>query len=236
MPSQPEAYLSVDIIREIDRLAVAEYGVPSIVLMENASRGCVDLLLANCQPAAAPVVATPAVTILCGKGNNAGDGLAMARHLDLRGAQVTVVLVLGDEFSGDAEVNFSICRASGISVWAWEDKTPDEWQAHFNQQDWLVDALLGTGATGNPRPPLDTVLQVANAAAVKRFAVDTPTGLNCETGEVAECCYRADVTATFVAKKKGFAHRAAAVLGNVRVLDIGAPRVLVEKAFAGELD
>ena len=96
--------------------------------------------------------------------------------------------------------------------------------------DWIVDALLGTGARGEPRPPLDAVIDQLNAAAAKRLAVDLPSGLDCDTGAAAQHTIRADETCTFVAMKRGFTTPGAEqYTGRVHVLDIGAPRALVEE-------
>ena len=96
--------------------------------------------------------------------------------------------------------------------------------------NWIVDALLGTGARGEPRPPLDAVIDQINAAAAKRLAVDLPSGLDCDTGVAARHTIRADETCTFVAMKRGFLSPGAdRYTGRVHVLDIGAPRKLVEE-------
>jgi NAD(P)H-hydrate epimerase len=97
--------------------------------------------------------------------------------------------------------------------------------------DWIVDALLGTGARGEPRPPLDEVIRRLNRQDARRLAVDLPSGLDCDTGQVADATIRADHTCTFVAAKAGFrAETAREFLGQVHVLDIGVPRRLVEAA------
>jgi NAD(P)H-hydrate epimerase len=98
--------------------------------------------------------------------------------------------------------------------------------------DWIVDALLGTGARGEPRPPLGAVIEQLNAAAAKRLAVDLPSGLECDTGAAAQHTIRADETCTFVAMKRGFATPGARqYTGRVHVLNIGAPRRLVEEVM-----
>jgi NAD(P)H-hydrate epimerase len=96
--------------------------------------------------------------------------------------------------------------------------------------DWIVDALLGTGARGEPRPPLDAVIDQINAAAAPTLAIDLPSGLDCDTGEPARHTIRAAQTCTFVAAKPGFLTPGAEQFtGCVHVLDIGAPRRLVEE-------
>src|SRR5213593_2836501 len=132
--------LTRDQVRELDRRAIEEYGMSGLVLMENAGRGCVDMLCElGCK---GPVV------VVCGKGNNAGDGFVIARHLDLRGVRVKVLL-LGppDELQGDAAANYTIMQRSGLQIVALSRQFSvtviDSELAGF---EWIVDALLGTGA------------------------------------------------------------------------------------------
>lgn len=213
--------------RKIDERAINDYGLSGLVLMENAGRGCADLL--ERLGIDGPVV------IGCGKGNNAGDGLVIARHLELRGHVVKVLLWCEPErLRGDAAANYEILRRAespmiacpGISDAAWIEKQLDG-------AAWIVDALLGTGATGAPRPPFDAVIDVFNQCPAKRLAVDLPSGLDCDRGQPSAHTIRADHTATFVAPKSGFrVPQAREFLGVVHVLDIGAPRKLVEEIMA----
>ena len=211
-------------VREVDRRAIAEYGMSGLVLMENAGRGCVDVL---CRLGCRGPVA-----IVCGKGNNAGDGFVMARHLDLRGIAVKVLL-LGSpgELAGDAAANYAILAKSGaVIVDLSGGLDAGRFEAELAGGEWIVDALLGTGASSPPRPPLDEAIRRINGASAKRLAVDLPSGLDCDSGVAAEPTIRADVTCTFVGRKIGFDRPAAAAcLGQVHVIDIGAPRRLVEE-------
>jgi len=211
-------------IREVDRRAIEDYGVSGLVLMENAARGAVDVLISLC--CRGPVV------IACGKGNNAGDGFAMARHLDLRGIPVKVLVWSEpEELRGDAAANFAILQKCQVPVVIYGKRYD---AADLDQQlagcEWIVDALLGTGSTGNPRPPLDQVIEHLNRHPAQGFAVDLPSGLDCDTGEASSTAFRADHTVTFVAAKPGLVvSEAKAYVGELHVADIGAPRVLVEE-------
>jgi len=211
-------------VREVDRLAIDEYGVSGLVLMENAGRGCVEILTGlGC---AGPVV------IVCGKGNNAGDGFVIARHLDLRGVPVSIVLLGSpDGLRGDAAANCEIVARSHLPIIDLSRQfDSDRFVAELNRAEWIVDALLGTGTTGSPRPPMDQAIRLMNAAKAKRLAIDLPSGLDCDSGEPAEPTFRAEHTCTFVAPKVGFSKPAAAAfLGQVHVVDIGAPRQLIEE-------
>ena len=191
----------------------------SLVLMENAGRGIADVLCGL-------GIAGP-VAICCGRGNNGGDGFVVARHLDLRGHPVRVLL-LGelDGLTGDAALNFHVLEQSGVPI---EKIAAESLEAELAGTGWIVDALLGTGATGEPRPPLDAVIDAINAANSPVLAIDLPSGLDCDTGTAARHTIRAAHTCTFVAHKPGFLVPAAAeFVGQVHVLDVGAPRKLVE--------
>jgi len=214
-------------VRDIDRRAIEEFGVPGIVLMENAGRGCVEVLQSlGCQGL---------VVIVCGKGNNAGDGFVIARHLDIRRIPVKLLLISApDELRGDAATNFGVVAKSKLPMVDFSKRfEAARFAAELQGAEWIADALLGTGSTGAPRPPMDQAIRLMNAADGKRLAVDLPSGLDCDTGEPAEPTLRADHTCTFVAEKIGFTKPAAKdFLGQVHVVDIGAPRRLVEDTGA----
>ena len=213
--------------RRVDQLAVEQYGMHGLVLMENAGRGVADTLCGL--GIAGPVV------ICCGRGNNAGDGFVVARHLDLRGCRVRVLVwAEPDELGGDAGANYRILAKTDVPI---EHFGPthdaDRLARHLDGAAWVVDALLGTGARGEPRPPLDAVIDQLNAAPAPRLAVDLPSGLDCDTGQPSSHTIRASHTCTFVAPKPGFfVPGAGQYTGQVHVLDIGTPRKLVDEVLA----
>jgi NAD(P)H-hydrate epimerase len=218
--------LTRDQSRLVDRVATEEFGFSGLVLMENAGRGVADAL---CQLGlAGPVV------ICCGKGNNAGDGFVIARHLDLRGHAVRV-LICSDpaELTGDAAVNFQILKKTAVPIEIFGNRHDPERLANLlADAAWIVDALLGTGARGEPRPPLDAVIDQLNAAAAPKLAIDLPSGLNCDTGLAARHTIRAAETCTFVTAKPGFfVPGAEQYIGRLHVLDIGVPRLVIEKVL-----
>lgn len=210
-------------VREVDRRALEEFGMPGLLLMENAGRGCAELLLTLRAGAGRKVV------ICCGKGNNGGDGLVMARHLENAGLAVTVLLFADPgEVSGDAAVNLGIVEASGIPLCSMPEPNRREIEAALSEADWVVDALLGTGTTGAIREPYGTVISAINASGRPVFAVDLPSGLDCDRGVPLGPCVRATHTATLVARKPGFDQpEARAWTGKVDVVDIGTPRRLL---------
>jgi NAD(P)H-hydrate epimerase len=210
-------------VRRLDRRAIDEFGMSGLVLMENAGRGVADVLQRTAP--SGPIV------LCCGKGNNGGDGFVIARHLDLRGVAVRVLAFFQpQELTGDAAVNFRILQRCDVPIDVFDGPVaPERLPATLADAAWLVDALLGTGATGDPRPPLDVVIAAMNAAGPPILAVDLPSGLDCDTGAAGRPTIRATRTCTFVAMKPGFlAPGAEQFTGSVQVLDIGAPRRLVE--------
>ncbi len=215
-----------------------ELGIPGMVLMENAGRGVVDVLL-RVDPSLAPDAPTKngcgsgKATILCGKGNNGGDGVVIARHLEIRGIPVRVFFFAPpEELEGDALSNFKILAHTGVP---WVDlSTCEDRIAAMDEQagdsTWLIDALLGTGAQGRPREPLRTAIEWMNAAAARRLAVDLPSGLDSNTGQPAQPTLQADITCTMVAPKVGFqAAEARPLLGQVHVIPIGIPPQWLER-------
>jgi NAD(P)H-hydrate epimerase len=215
-------------VREIDRRTIEEFHLPGIVLMENAGRNAARLLHERA-PAAR-------VVIVCGKGNNAGDGFVMARHLEHLGHAVRLVLACDpSELRGDAAINWRVIEASQIPATMLADVPQAAWERVLSEADWIVDALLGTGATGAARGGIATAIAAVNAVAAREkvgvFAVDLPSGLDCDTGIAAGDCIRATLTGTFVARKQGFDRPAAHQwLGEVHVLDIGAPAAVLRVA------
>lgn len=223
--------------RELDRRAIEELGMPGLVLMENAGRGCVDVL--------ERVGIDGPVVILCGKGNNAGDGFVIARHLEIRGYECRVLMLSQEEgLRGDAAVNYAFLHSNvEITLFTQPDDKPHPTPPHFpvaldfhsQGAAWLVDALLGTGAKGEPRPPFDVAIDWMNKRSknTRLLAVDIPSGLDCDTGQPAAHTVRADHTCTFAAMKAGFTQPAARpYLGEVHVCDIGVPPRLIQEVMS----
>jgi len=225
IPYTPGKPLTCDEIRALDRVAIETLGVPGIVLMENAGRGAAEYIYdALRDPARAQVL------ILCGPGNNGGDGFVIARHLHNAGIAVHVALAAPPEkIRGDAATNLNILYRLGLSpAAAYEPQGLDAVRRWVTQADVIVDALLGTGSTGSPRGVMATLIELANAAPrAWRVAIDIPTGLDADSGAVHEPCFRAAATVTMLAPKVGFQTAAGrAVAGEVVVVSIGVPRDL----------
>lgn len=222
--------LSRDEVRGVDARAIHEYGIPGVVLMENAGRGATELLI--------QLGINGPVYICAGKGNNGGDGFVIARHLDLHGIDVRVLLFCNPaELSGDAALNYRVLSAAHLGGdWKAASLTASQLDQELAAADWIVDALLGTGTRGEIREPYVTAINAINRAGQagrKVFAVDLPSGLDCDNGKPLGPCVRAHHTATFVARKIGFDVTGAEQLaGTVHVIHIGIPRRLLDEINA----
>ncbi|MDP6539340.1 MAG: NAD(P)H-hydrate epimerase [Planctomycetota bacterium] len=235
MDAARRGVLTRDQVRRLDRLATEELGLPGIVLMESAGRAAAEALARAVAGGELPTrCARPSVLVLCGPGNNGGDGYVIARHLACAGWPVR----LGEAHGGrdpspDAAVFRGVTRAMDLrhhpipDAAAWRDLEPS-----LAEVEILVDALLGTGCRGEVRGPLAGVMAACGAWAAKEaravVAVDSPSGLDVDTGCAAAETLAAALTLTFVASKPGF-EEAAAWTGPVRVLSIGTPPSLEER-------
>ena len=212
-------------VRGIDARAAGELRLPTLVLMENAGRGAAEVLREKTGDA------RPEVLVLCGPGNNGGDGGVVARHLDAWGFPVRVVWFADPRaLRGDAAAQWSILDKSGFDqTAATGDVLPDRFGERLASAGWVVDGLLGTGLTRPVGGVLRAAVEAVNASGKPVLALDLPSGLDADLGVPQGAAVRATVTATFVAPKVGFAAPgAAAFTGEVRVVDIGVPRRLLD--------
>jgi hydroxyethylthiazole kinase-like uncharacterized protein yjeF len=214
-------------MRAFDKHAIDSCAVPSILLMENAGRGATDVLVRELLEGNA---SRARVIVVCGAGNNGGDGLVIARHLAVRGANPAVFLC-GDasRVSADTRANLDAWRGLGGEV----HEVPsggslDALVAAMAGADVVVDALFGTGLDRPIEGFFADVVRAMNVAPVPRFAVDLPSGLDADTGGTLGVAIEAHVTATFAHHKLGLLTPGGALLsGRVHVVDIGVPGNLV---------
>lgn len=221
-------------MREIDRRTIKDVGVPSLLLMENAGLGVVGIIkemLGGDEE--------KRVIIFCGKGNNGGDGMVVARHLFNQGIRVNVYL-FGEKgtLKGDALKNFHILEGFGIKVVMIRDKKD---LRNVSEGDLIVDALLGTGVTGEVGGLLAEIIDWINCSSMSVVSVDIPSGLHCDDGSFRGSCVCADQTATMAELKRGLVLPPGRELaGRVTVVDIGAPDFVAQslgvKTFIVEED
>jgi NAD(P)H-hydrate epimerase len=203
-----------DAMRGLDRHTIETLGVPGQLLMENAGRAVVEEVLANLPP-------DGDVVVVCGTGNNGGDGFVVARHLHLLGVPVRAVL-LGEESAvgGDAATHLELARRAGVTL------EGGRWRAPAAGA--LVDAIFGTGLSRDVAGPAAASIRRINAAreargrALRVVAVDLPSGLSADTGEILGSAVRADATVTFGLPKLGLAlEPGRSLAGRVVVARIG---------------
>lgn len=217
----PESFfLSRDAVRAVDRAAIEVYGIPGAVLMENAAIGLADEAIHWLGAGALGAK----VLIICGSGNNGGDGYALARHLHNRGAR-PVLVPLGEPRPGsDAALNLAICRRMGLP-----EVAPADLDRH-RDADLVVDAIFGTGLDRPVAGAAAEAIAWINRSGRRVLAVDVPSGLDCDTGRPLGAAVRAGRTVTFVAPKPGFAMPGAGeYTGAVTVVGIGAPVELIAR-------
>lgn len=221
--------------REVDRLTTERQGVPSLTLMENAGKCAVAFIKQRFAK-----LGRRRIVILCGKGNNGGDGFVVARHLLDMGSRAAVYLFAEPEdVRGDAAVNLKRWQDAGQELKIVRNE--NEWQAAKSaliSADIIVDALLGTGVRGPVEGVLREVIEEVNRRRPETavVAVDIPSGLSGDTGETQGAAVAANCTVTFTAPKIGFfLGTAAEQVGQLIVRDIGSPTELVEEVGKSHL-
>jgi hydroxyethylthiazole kinase-like uncharacterized protein yjeF len=220
-------------MRDVDRRTIDEIGIPSIVLMENAGRQVVAAMESLVDD-----LASRQVAVLCGTGNNGGDGFVVARTLQQRGIDVTVFVVGGlADVRGDARLNLDIIGRLGVSIVELADA--QAWELHGSQvtaAEVIVDAIVGTGLSRALSGLHETIVADVNAAATTVVAIDLPSGLSADTSELIGPVLEADVTVTLAAPKVPLVLPPAEhVAGDVVIADIGIPAATVAEVEGPEL-
>lgn len=212
-------------MRQLDRRATEEYGIPSLLLMENAGiRAVIEL------EHAFPHLTRYRVAVVCGKGNNGGDGFVVARHLANRGIAIEVLLLARQtEIKGDARTNLEILRYMGVQIHettAGQDLEVS--RKMIERTDVIVDAILGTGTTGAATGLYREVIELLNGSGRPIVALDIPSGLNSDEGFIPGPSINAVLTVTFgLPKRCLMLYPAASFAGRVITVDIGLPRQLL---------
>lgn len=221
--------LSAEQIREVDRLAIEEWGVPGVVLMENAGTGATQLLRETLE---AQTQKGP-IAIFTGAGNNAGDGFVIARHLLNKGHEVWTFLCSPKEkLKGDALINFNILEKMTEALFVCEQRDHlDPWLERLSHCSAILDALLGTGMNKDLSGWwLDLIDLLNQLEAPLKVAIDIPTGLDALSGQPRPRCFQADLTTTFAFAKVGLVMPSAIpAVGRLEIVDIGAPAPVMEQ-------
>src|SRR5512145_542568 len=180
---------------DLDKITVEKYGIPALLLMENAGRSCVERIFHILEDkVGAPQEAS--VAVVCGKGNNGGDGMVIARHLHNRGVYVEVFL-LGEveDLSSDARTQHEIIRRMDVEVRVIRDgEGVEDLRSYLEEVHLCVDAILGTGLSSPLSGIVREVVEIINLSLATVFAVDIPTGIDATTGRILGEAIRAEST------------------------------------------
>jgi NAD(P)H-hydrate epimerase len=208
--------LTTDQMIEVDRLMIEEYGIELIQMMENAGRNLAELT----NRVLSDSLSGRTVCVLCGRGNNGGGGMVAARHLHNRGAEVHIIRLAGDLKDIPAK-QWKILEKLGFR---------NEPYFELGQADLIIDALIGYGLEGNPRPEVAIWIEKANAAGKPILALDAPSGLDTTSGTAGRPTVRADATMTLALPKVGLLSESARqFVGDLYLADISVPPALYRK-------
>ncbi len=209
-------YVTAAQMRDLDRRATEKYGIPSLLLMENAGRAVADEVQ-KFKPRR--------VVLYCGSGNNGGDGFVAARHLAHQGIRCRVVYFQpASAMKPDARLNFNILKKLKVPLSPWKRSTKTVRQKQLRTADMLVDALFGTGLSREVGEPCASAITEINSTRKPVVSVDIPSGMHADTGKPLGVCVRATRTVTLACPKRAFSRPASrGWTGRVVVADIGLP-------------
>ena len=213
-------------MREADRRTIEDIGIPPLVLMENAGRQVVAAMEAMHSD-----LADRQVAVLCGRGNNGGDGFVVARTLLQRGVDVSVFLIgRVADVRGDARTNLEILGRLGLTVVEVADS--QAWELHFSEESdctLIVDAVFGTGLNAPVSGSIESVITDVNASGIPVVAVDVPSGLSADSADPIGVSIEAGLTVTLAAPKLPLVlPPAEARAGDIVIADIGIPSEVLD--------
>lgn len=214
-------------MNQIDSTCIEEFGIPGIVLMENAALCVVNEIISFMDQ-----LQGKSIAILAGKGNNGGDAFAVSRHIFNKGAKVRLFIIAKrEEITGDAATNIDIAEKSGVK---YEEIISEEQieriETVLKHADLIVDGMFGTGLKGNVTGVAEKIIKLINTSEVPVIAIDIPSGINGETGKVMGVAVKASKTVTFGLPKIGLIiHPGCEYAGVIKTVDIGIPHKAIDK-------
>jgi NAD(P)H-hydrate epimerase len=210
---------SIKQCKEMDRQSIDEIGIPGIVLMENAAIAIFKEVVENGE----------SFLILCGKGNNGGDALALSRHLILAGKRVRVYIVSKDEsYTNDFKVNFNILKklidSRDLLFIKSENDINEDVINDLQDNDVIIDGIFGVGLNKDLAGMFKRIIEYINLYSKFVISIDVPSGLDCDSGSVKGSAVHANITYTFEVIKQGFLnYKAIEYVGTTKILKIGIP-------------
>ena len=213
-------------MRQVDRMTIQELGIPEMVLMENAGKAVTDFLKETFAD-----LLQKAVTIVAGAGNNGGDALVAARYLHQMGVPVKVFIHADREMSPSAKQNYEILSRLPVKIyWLDSENSMHLLKVTVNYSDIFIDGLLGTGVNREVTGRAEQIIDIANRRSCVKVAIDVPSGLNSDTGEIWGRCLKADYTVALAQPKRGhMLNKGMKYCGQVVVKEIGIPDEIYEK-------
>jgi ADP-dependent NAD(P)H-hydrate dehydratase / NAD(P)H-hydrate epimerase len=215
-------------MRDIDKIAMRDYLIPGLLLMENAGRETADAVIAFARKHKLSVTA---IGIICGHGNNGGDGFVAARYLYNKGCKVTIILIKPDKIAGvDALANLNIVKNLSIPL--------INFRKGINLKKFviIVDAMLGTGIKGKVKGIYARAINLINKSNKPVISIDIPSGLDADTGNPSGVAVKADITVTMGFAKRGFAEKNSKhFTGKLVIADIGLPKDIAKNLKDGKI-
>ncbi|NMA01635.1 MAG: NAD(P)H-hydrate dehydratase [Clostridia bacterium] len=211
---------------EIEQKTIHEWGIPAIILMENAGLKVVEEIKNLTED-----LKGKKITVIAGRGNNGGDALVVARHLYNQGADIKVFLVGNKEFTGPSLVNYEIAQKLPLTFYSIDnDNDLHLLKLTLHYTDFLVDGLFGTGFQGQAKGMARKVIETINEYNCYKIAIDLPSGVNADNGKVLGPCIKADSTVTFALPKVGLAvEPGISFAGTIKVVDISIPNEVIQE-------
>jgi len=233
--------VTADQMRKLEQIAAEELGIPSILLMENAALGIAGHCLNYLKK-----FDNPKVLVICGSGNNGGDGLALARHLHVKGVETKVVFIGAGSMSEpqpsqpkagagshDATVNLEIIKKLNIPIEYINTSGTGDYNLNLEKFNLVVDAIFGTGLKRDIEDGAKLIIEEINRYAKYIISADMPSGVHSDTGKIMGCAVKANETVTFGFPKKGlYLFPGAGYTGIIRIEDISVPRSLINRIDA----
>lgn len=215
-------FLKSEDVKKIDKYGIENLGIPECLLMENAGIGIEKNIDKE----------SKSIAVVCGSGNNGGDGLVLGRHLISKGKEVSIYIIgKEDKLNNSVELNYSILKNLKADInFLVDRKDLEKFTDNLKEVDLIVDCIFGIGLCREIEGIYKNIIELINKSGKKVLAVDTPSGFNHSTGEIYDTCIKADKTVTFIGKKFGFQNKKAEkYTGEVVVEQISIPLDLVKE-------